>query len=182
MQKEADNAAKAWGAAADRVTDDLDIVDTNSILEAKARYDAAVTALNQVQDSLSGRLATQNTQWEADKSVPGTEAYYATPRPAMDGTGNMVVGSGDAPRPKGIATPEWLAPYLTNPTPYLTKQELAPISGQAMTRISPTQLGQLKGYQDWTGQNVSDWLHQSQLQLTNTPSIPNRWTPKRIMR
>jgi hypothetical protein len=177
-QKEVDNARESWSAVADRVTDAYDIIPPDAVIQAKSRYDNAVNQLNAVQESLSGRLASQTAQWEANKSVPGTEAYWATPRPIGEG-GNMSVGSGDVPKPKGIPTPAWMASYLSKPTEYLTKQELPTLSGQSLTNITPTNLEQLKGFTDWTGQNTSDWLQQTQLQLPQNLNLGNRWRPAR---
>jgi hypothetical protein len=182
-KKEVDDAKASLKSLNQRAVDDYTVVDTVDVLNANLRYQDALNTLNETEKALTERLVSQQSQWEADKSVPGTEAYYATPRPAGDGTGNMAIGAPESrSTPQGIPTPAWMGAYLSNPTPYLTKQELAPISGQALNRITPTQLQQLYGYQDWTGQNVSDWLQTSQQQLTNNPYVSGRWTPKRQTR
>jgi hypothetical protein len=180
-QKEVDNARASWSAVADRVTDAYDIIPPDAVIQAKSRYDNAVNQLNAVESSLSGKLAGQQSQWEADKSVPGTEAYWATPRSTGEvGSGEMSVGEpASRQEPPKIPTPAWMAQYLSNPTPYLTKQELAPLSGQSLVNITPTNLEQLKGFTDWTGQNTSDWLQQTQLQLPQNLNLGGRWQPTR---
>ncbi len=188
LGSEVEDAKEAWYDAAKRVPDNYNIVPDQDIMEAKARYDAAITQLNEfknpnpqftslagVKHALEGTLQRQETGWATSE-----EKKWATPRP-IGTEGNMAVGEPESKTVQGIPTPEWLKTYVPQLGTTLTKQTVAPISGQGLTNISPTNLEMLKGYQDWTGQNVSDWLHQTQMQLTETPYVSGRWTPKRQM-
>jgi hypothetical protein len=131
-------------------------------------------------DASTGNVtSTNDTGYFGNRADVVREQAWATPRPAGDGTGNMALGEPDAPqKPKGIATPDWLRGYVPQLGDMLSKQEVAPLSGQALTQISPTRLEQLKGYIDWTGMgDTGDWLHQTSLQTPQAPKVKSGWQP-----
>jgi hypothetical protein len=163
------DAKAAFDAQAARVTDNATIVPSNEVQLSLDRFNQAVEYRNKVADAAKAHSET----WQPAKAE-------------STGIGeNMQVGGMEynpANKPvQGVPVPNWLPNYVPelNGQPVLTKNTVAPLSGQALTRITPTNMEMLKGYQDWTGQNVNDWLQQTQIQMPNAANVAGRWTPKK---
>jgi hypothetical protein len=85
------------------------------------------------------------------------------------------------PQPTTPETPSWLQALYPEMGANIEKMPVMPLSGQWMSRLSPSQLQGWAGYVDWAGegQTPEQLLWQTQRQLPRTPRTAQRWTPAR---